>query len=122
MLPDDGGRGFRPCEPAARAHGARTRIGCRASDERFDMDARSTVGILAMLLAFTNVGFSTQTPASHAVSAPASDISSGLVRLPDPAASATSSAAALIPVRFAPTERGRRIATVSFEVERAGDL
>lgn len=85
------------------------------------MRARTSAGSVVTCFVLATGSFG-QVPDSHAVAAPASDIVSGLVRLPDPASSATSSAAAMIPVRFAASGSGRSVATLSFEVERAGDL
>lgn len=63
-----------------------------------------------------------QVLAERQVAAPASDISSGVVRLPDPASTPTISYATLLPLRFERADDGAWVARVTFPVEREGEL
>ncbi|MEO6710520.1 MAG: choice-of-anchor X domain-containing protein, partial [Planctomycetota bacterium] len=56
------------------------------------------------------------------VAAPATDITSGIVRLPDPASTPTSSAAAILPLSFAPMRGGGFAAELRYPVEKQGTL
>lgn len=55
------------------------------------------------------------------ISAPPSDILSGLVRLPDPASTAVRSRASALPVRFEQQPDGRLHAQFELAVERNGE-
>jgi hypothetical protein len=86
------------------------------------MDASAGIRMVGTLVTLAALGAAAQAPVPHDVAAPASDVLAGVVRLPDPAASATTTAAALIPVRFETSASGRSVATIAFDVERPGDL
>lgn len=63
-----------------------------------------------------------QGPTPRQVAAPASDIASGIVRLPDPAAAPTVSYAAILPVKLERVPGAGWVAELTYPVERAGTL
>jgi hypothetical protein len=80
---------------------------------------------IAALLVFGGWGLassaSAQSPVARQVAAPASDIVDGIVRLPDPASTPTSSCAAIVPITFERDGAGWSFSW-SYPVERSGTL
>jgi len=77
--------------------------------------------ILLPILLLVGMPAAAQSGAPRQVAAPASDILSGIVRLPDPASAPTASRAAILPLRFLP-EGESWSAEIELPVEAAGDL
>jgi hypothetical protein len=63
-----------------------------------------------------------QEPLPRQVAAPASDITHGVVKLPDPASTPTISAAAILPLRFEQVRDGTWAADLTYPVEQNGPL
>jgi len=77
--------------------------------------------VVSSCVAFaTTIDSSAQTLAARQVAAPASDIVSGLVRLPDPSSTPTTSCAAALPLRFTREANSGWSAELRVPVERRG--
>jgi len=82
---------------------------------------RGTLSLLVVALSSSAPALAQEVVARQ-VAAPAGDVLSGLVRLPDPADTASVSFAALLPLEFERAADGRWFARASYPVERSGDL
>lgn len=81
----------------------------------------SSLLTLAFLIA-SQRPLAAQASVARQVAAPASDIESGVVRMPDPSSSPSVSDATVLPLRFERDASGGWFAQASFPVEREGEL
>jgi hypothetical protein len=107
-------------ERGGRGFGSRSRLREGITMRVLEV-GRSRFGLIS-LLCFGALATSAiaQSPAARQVAAPASDIVSGLVRLPYPSSTPTISCAAVFPLRFVREPNVGWIADVSVPVERRG--
>jgi hypothetical protein len=83
---------------------------------------RSSSTLTALALSALSLAAAAQLPVARQVAAPASDIESGLVRLPDPASTPTTSYASISRLHFERSASGVWTAELSLPVEREGSL
>jgi hypothetical protein len=83
--------------------------------------SRSVASLLSLVCSFIGVARA-QSAIPHQVAAPPSDILAGVVRLPDPACTPTSSAAIVLPLAFTRDSSGTFAAELDVPVESAGTL
>ncbi len=81
-----------------------------------------SMGLGAVWLTALVASAAAQTPQPRQVAAPASDILSGLVRLPDPASTPIVSRAAIVPLVFTRAADATWAAQVELPIDRAGDV